>query len=104
MSNNNWLSELKAGDKVVINNYGHREIHFVEKITPSGMIKVNGSLYNKDGSKRGASYGFGLSQCTPEIEKEIAEIRFIKNVIIKIKNVKALTFDQAAAINRILSE
>lgn len=56
---NNWLQNLKAGDAVIVRRYRHGHIGgtsyadaVVEKITPTGMIKVDGRLY-KNGVARG---------------------------------------------------
>ena len=101
---NEWLSNLRVGDKVIVSNYGYKEIAQIEKITPSGMIKVNGSLYNKDGSRRGAMYSFCLQECTPEIEKELAQRAFIRKVVTRMRNIKDITYEQAIKINRILAD
>lgn len=68
-----WLKELKVGDKVAVDNSDHwhrnnYSIHTVEKITPTGRIKLSsGSVYFPNGKKVGESYCYPLRQLTPEI-------------------------------------
>jgi hypothetical protein len=68
-----WLKNVKVGDEIVVdysstwNRYSYR-IHKVEKITPTGRIKLDdGTQYQADGRKIGESYHFPLRQITPEI-------------------------------------
>lgn len=51
------LKDLKAGDKVFI-SYGRHDYREVEidKITPTGMIKINGQLFYPDGRERRKGY------------------------------------------------
>jgi hypothetical protein len=82
-----WLKILKVGDEVAIdisNNWisNAYKVCKVEKITPSGRIKLDdGSQYQPSGRKIGDSYSYPLRQITPEI-LEIIERR---NLMDKLK-------------------
>lgn len=104
------LSDLKAGDKVIQiyrNWYGTNEsVRTVEKITPSGLIKVGGVLYYKNGLRRG-QYGSEIKRYSKEeedrINLEALERKTkdaCKNVFDKCRN--NLTYEQAVAILKIL--
>jgi len=49
--NNEWLKDLKAGDKVCVRVGCNVSTHLVDKITPTGLIQVCGDLFI-DGYKR----------------------------------------------------
>lgn len=51
----NWTENLKVGDYVFMSWRSGTSLRKVEKITPKGNIKVDGILFNKDGSERGVS-------------------------------------------------
>lgn len=75
-----WLSQLKVGDKVIISRaHWGSKMSKVEKITPSGMIKVDGRMFNKDGRERGNNGYSGFPQGTLEEATEQA----MKNVGVK---------------------
>lgn len=45
-----WLRELKVGDKIYVND---AYLHTVDRITPTGMLEVDGRLYTSNGRFRG---------------------------------------------------
>lgn len=70
MDNNDWIKELKEGDKVVISNRHGKSITTVAKITPKGFIKTEkGFQFNQDGSQRGGDTwnSFYLRQLTEDV-------------------------------------
>lgn len=89
MDNMDWLKNLKPGDEIVVdqsNNWDRHKykIEKVEKITPTGRIKLSdGSQYDPSG-KRIGSYDRPLKQITPEIldiierRKLISQLEFDK--------------------------
>jgi len=95
MTDNEWLSSLKDGDKVAVehNYYGTKSytIVTIEKITPTRQIKVSGYLEKfRDGRlPRGDSrMSMGISDCLVKITDEVLEagIRLeLLNYISKIK-------------------
>ena len=111
MPNKEWLSSLKAGDKVVVciwrwTSTSYRE-KIVEKITPKGFIKVDDTLYYpKDGYARGGGSKI-LCPDDEDVRKKLESYQkesFVKNVLYKMRNVSIITLDQAIRINRILNE
>lgn len=82
MFNDEWLKNLKVGDKVVV-HYGTggsmRAITTVEKITPKRVISVKGwsATFNEHGFERGkhdranAFSRASLAEATPETMNEI---------------------------------
>lgn len=81
------LSHLKAGDEayIVHNYYGNIDMKLakVEKVTPSGLLKVNGNLYKPDGSRRGDPYcGYEIEGRTPEADAR-AEALGLKDDTVK---------------------
>ena len=49
----NWIENLKVGDYVFVSWRMGTSLRKVEAITPKGNIKVNGMIFNKNGSERG---------------------------------------------------
>lgn len=79
---NDWISNLKAGDFVIVNNggWGHRQIvQSVKRITPAGNVDVNGVLFDKRGFVRGGgSYNdCYLSEYTDAAAERIRIIAFV---------------------------
>lgn len=111
MQNNKWLSELKEGDKVVINSwcfpYNSYMEEVVQKITPKGFIKVNDILFkpNSGYSRSGESRLLNPNDNdTKEKLENYKKSSFIRSVLKKMCNVGDLTFEQAVKINEILNE
>lgn len=71
---NDWISNLKPGDKVFVNGNNRKDIGTVERITPSGIIVVDGELYNKSGERRGGNFTYWRPWITEYSEKEQREI------------------------------
>ena len=95
---------LKAGDKVFVWYTGSCQLDVVEKITPKGFIKVNGSLFTKDGLERGGSVWYHAS-IEPATEEKIAEYnreRFIRATIKRMREISKISYEQAVQINEIL--
>lgn len=51
------MSNNEVGQLVLVTNYYGRKISKIEHITPSGLIRIDNELYNKNGNLRG-SQGF----------------------------------------------
>lgn len=95
---------LKVGDFVFVNGRFRRSLHQVEKITPKGFIKVNGSLYTKRGWVRGGD-SFAFATIQPASAEEIEQFRkekLVADVIEKMHSVTELSYEKAVAINGIL--
>ena len=101
-----FLKKLKAGDKVIYCTWGNfrryeEYVATVEKITPSGFIKVHGILFNTNGEPRG-DWRCRLKQATPEKIKEIQETKYILETLNIMHSCEALTYEQAKAIRAAL--
>lgn len=103
---NDDFKNLQVGDLVFVYYQSSTYIKPVQKITPSGLIKVDGNLFNQNGRIRG-----GGSYCTTRIEiatpEKIEEFRqrvYIKRIINNLKKLTTedITIEQAKEINRIL--
>ena len=99
---NDWLARLKAGDEVIYSHYGEYKVSVVEKITPTGLIRVQNRLFNKDGSARGEMFGGHLIECTAERKENIQKEEFVRLVWKEMRNLKRLSYKQAVEIKKIL--
>ena len=107
MSEEQWIKDLKVGDKVIIHNSrGYIPmIKTVERITPTGRIVVSGTNFKKDGWQMNTGNSWSrqhLEQWTEERELDIRKKIFIGKVLSKINDLDTLTYDQAYLINEIL--
>lgn len=102
-----WLKKLKVGDKVIVNNCPGRlgnsyEESEVEKITPTGRIKVKGEdKYFINGHIKGVSKwasGSYLREYTPESYKKYIQAPDIISVLRNYKWTN-LTPDQLIEIH-----
>lgn len=96
---------VKAGDKVIYTSrFGGDKVAVVEKITPKGFIKVNGTLFTEYGINKGSdvwsrSY---IRQATPELIQQVEQINFRNYVLNNLHSLKNITYEQAVEINKIL--
>jgi len=69
-----WLAELKPGDKVLIEN---SQVAIVDRITPTGKIRIGTSTFTKYGKREGDGHWHfvHLYQWTQEREDEIKDER-----------------------------
>lgn len=75
---------VKVGDKVILQGrWSEESIHTVEKITPTGLIKVCGYTFYDDGSQRGGDTwsGFRLIEATPEAIQRIKDRKTVRKAI-----------------------
>ena len=101
---NDWIKNLKVGDYVFMSWRMGTSLRKVEKITPKGNIKVDGVLFNKDGSERGGDVWNKcyLSEATPEAIKSFREELAIKKAIKLMREIKSITIEQANKIIEVL--
>lgn len=105
-----WLKKLKPGDDVIVCawNWGSSYTSSkVEKITPTGLIRVLGILYKpNDGYSKSGSSNLLNPKDEDAIEKlkEYKERKFVIGTMYKIRNTnsKAVTYEQAVQINKIM--
>ena len=99
--------KFEVGQKVVVyGNYGYKKIAEVDKITPSGLIKVEGSLFYEDGRERNSDSWNSL-HIKPASEKEIMEIKrkqYIQDVFSKLRDIEKMNYATALRLNEVLEE
>ena len=100
------MLNLKVDDKVLMRNTWHAEIGVVDKITPTGLIKVDGYTFRPDGHERGGDsyYPWYIEPLTPELEVEFYKKRFISKVANRASdyNFRNMSYDIAKALNELL--
>lgn len=98
--------DFKVGDLVVVSSRWSEKVLKVEKITPTGRIKVGGSYYTKDGSMIGGD-AWDRSRIIPATEEMIDSIEKKRYMNLTLKRMhdfkKELSHDDALSINKILS-
>ena len=94
---------LLVGDKVIVQSeWNRRKVSRVEKITPSGAIRVDGVLFNEYGEEKGR-YGTSRIYEATEARLEIVKKeQFTKSVLKRMNNQSSLNYNMAVAINNIL--
>lgn len=110
MNYQDWLKQLKVGDKVIYHAWGfysYYSLSSVEKITPTGFIRVDGVLFRPDD---GHSRNGGARILNPDDEKSMNEFKsfqkecFVNSMMKKIRNtnINDVTYDQAVEIAKIM--
>ena len=100
----NWIENLKVGDYVFVSWRMGTSLRKVEAITQKGNIKVNGMIFNKNGSERGGDVWSKcyLNEVTPEAIKSFREELTIKKAIKLMREIKSITIEQANKIIELL--
>lgn len=103
--NNQWIKDLKPGDKVFIDYHNGRGLRTVEKITPAGNVKVNGLLFDQYGRQRGGDTWSRcyLSEATPEEIENFRKETIIQKALSLMKKTTKLSAEQAEAIIKLLT-
>jgi hypothetical protein len=103
--NSDWIKNLKAGDTIIISraNYG-KTVQTVEKITPSGLIKVAGKYYDQHGFLRTTDkWARGhLEEATNTALEEIEKKATIAKAVWLMRNVTGISHAKAVKIIEIL--
>lgn len=92
--NNDWLKELKAGDKVIVVTGGfnaRRTVEIVEKATATQIVLPRGARYRKsDGDLIGRNrwHQNRLEQATPEAVVAANEAKRVLHLDARLSNVK----------------
>ena len=98
------LSDLKIGDKVVMSGRLINDtVKKIDKITPTGLIKIGTSFFYKNGSERCSDTwnSSRIRPCTPEDEENIKKKIFCSKVLKKINDMKSISYKNALKINKI---
>ena len=112
----NDLSNIKAGDRVIVNTSAGKTIKTVKRITPTGLIVIEWGLntltFYRDGHERGGDiwHDKWIQPCPPDgeakLSAEIAEREVRSKLLIKVNTQvwRHLSTDQLQRIVAILDE
>lgn len=101
--NDNWLKELKAGDRVFVRGNFRYSLEVVQRITPTGRVVVNGIQYINGVNRLDALTILRLEEADPSKIWEYTTQRFAMRVFKELKEKKTITYEQAKRINQILN-
>lgn len=103
---NDWIKDLKVGDKVIISIRFSEQIAKVENITPAGNIKANGRIFKPNGIERSGDVWERayLREATPEKITEITHQNIIAKAMRLMKETKSITVEQAKNIIFLLNK
>lgn len=97
-----WLKNLKVGDKVFVTTSFTKDLKTVQRITPTGRVVVNNTQF-VDGVNRSSMWqSIYLEEATDEAVERYNAVKFIKQVREALKNFN-LTYRQAQEIDKILN-
>ena len=98
--------DFKVGDLVVVSSRWSEKVLKVEKITPTGRVKVGGLYYTTSGSQIGGDTwdrGY-IVPATEEMIDNIEKKRYMNLTLKRMHDFKqGLSHEDALAINKILS-
>ena len=100
--NDNWLKELKAGDKVFVCSNGGRSLETVQRITPTGRVVVNNTQYTNGSNTSNMWNILRLEEATEEKIQKYKNACFVRRVFEAMRVKKCMTYSQAKQINEIL--
>ena len=100
------FKDLKVGDKVFVVDTFYKRLRQVGKITPTGLIRVGGNLYNQNGSLRSSNTWntTHLEIATDDTIEEFKKENLINNCKLRMSKQVKLTYSQAKRIMDILDE
>lgn len=102
-----WTEKLKVGDEVVLSHRAYLTLKTVDYITPAGNIKVNGMIFNKDGTQRTSDVWAAchILEATPELKNEIYETKLIAYTKQELKKILKmdLTVEQSKVLLKALT-
>jgi hypothetical protein len=96
---------VKEGDRVIYRN-GHytTKILTVDKVTPTGRIKIGTSYYDKRGFEITSDI-WHRGRIHKGTEAEILKVEqdeYVKKLIYRLNNINIVTYEQAVSISAIL--
>lgn len=101
--NDNWLKELKAGDRVFVRNtYGNKSLETVQRVTPTGRVVVNNTQYTAGVHRADTWHVSRLEEASLSKIWEYKTQCFAMQVFNTLKLKKSITYEQAKKINEIL--
>lgn len=100
--NDNWLKELKAGDRVFVRSNFKYHLEVVQRITPTGRVVVNNTQYTNGSNTSNRWNILRLEEATEEKIQEYKNTCFVHSVFEAMRGKKSMTYSQAKQINEIL--
>lgn len=97
-----WLKNLKVGDKVFVHSNRNLSLETVQRITPTGRIVVNNTQYINGGNQSNVWNVLRLYEATEERIKSFYNHKFVDRVLKGIRHINSITYEQAKQINEIL--
>lgn len=103
------IKDLKIGDEVYFEYWGGWKDYWsksiVERITPTGLIRVNGDYFRQDGySRSGSARIYPIDDKKAEAEyMEYVKRKFVKEVEQEVSMI-GITYEQAVKIKKILED
>lgn len=106
--NNDWIKNLKAGDKVIVcyrGIYSDDTVKTVDKVTPTGRIKVGCDYYNQNGWPRNHG-GTHLEEATAEALEAIRQRDVIRKAVSSAHATRTdgITYEQAVKLLEVLDD
>jgi hypothetical protein len=103
-----WLENLKSGDTVIVSSHYYSNVKTIEKVTPTGRVKIGSTYYDKSGRSIGDhrwDCGSYLKEATPEAVEDIRQKEVISKAFNAMRNnFKELTYKQSLEILAILGQ
>lgn len=105
----NNFRNLKKGDKVIVCHLfllGSKDekVAVVERITPTGLIRVDGRLYRPDTGTCRSNDHFSLEIYSEEKGVRIMQENTVSNTLAKLHQLEQLSYEQAVQIDKILTK
>lgn len=85
-----WLRELKEGDKVIISGGYRKAIRKIDKITPTGRIKIDDIQYDCMGYEMSSNIwnrNHSLHQWTQEQESQLIHLAKFQKMCCKLSEI-----------------
>ena len=104
----NDFKNLKKGDKVIVCYFSilesDKKVAVVERITPTGLIRVDGRLYRPDTGTCRSNDHFSLEIYSEEKGIRIMQENTVSNTLAKLHQLGQLSYEQAVQIDKILTK
>ena len=97
-----WLKNLKAGDKVFIDGRTGKTLTIVQKITPTGRVVANNIQFINGANHSDKWNVIVLEEATEEAVRNYKAMKFTRAVKFAMGSAK-ITYAQAKEINEILN-
>lgn len=105
----NDFRNLKKGDKVIVcyfSLFGPKDekVAVVERITPTGLIRVDGRLYRPNTGTCRNNDNYSLTAYSEEKGIRIMQENTVSDMLAKLHQLEQLSYEQAVQIDKILTK